>query len=273
MDETLSIMDTHRSAYYERAAENLQRYKAHSVGLQTSTNIEIKVYELDSLDVTKLATEKYGEIFACLNFADSIKPGGGYRNGRETQEEDIFLRTDCHFSLDRNDANLLESYTTENHENDYRYSYKTIDLINGITGRVYLGAKPQICFRGSYDERAGKNCPLYNESEIFPFYELRSAACDFRSLDYPNDSIEAIAQTEIRIAAQLDTLIEHGIRHAVFGAFGCGVFGNDPNIVANAYYKEITKRKHKFDAIWFAMYRPGKTFHLFTSIFENFNKK
>uniref|UniRef100_A0A6C0DXW6 USP domain-containing protein n=1 Tax=viral metagenome TaxID=1070528 RepID=A0A6C0DXW6_9ZZZZ len=273
MEETLSIMDTHRSAYYERAAENLQRYKALSRGLQILTSIEIKVYEQDSLDVTKLATEKYGEIFACLNFADSIKPGGGYRNGRDTQEEDIFLRTDCHFSLDHNDTNLLESYTTENHENDYRYSYKTIDLINGITGRVYLGAKPQICFRGSYDKRAGKNCPPYIESEIFPFYELRSAAYDFRNSDLPNDSIEAIAQTEIRIAAQLDTLIEHGIRHAVFGAFGCGVFENDPNIVANAYYKEIKKRKSKFDVIWFAMYRPNDTFHLFTSIFENFNKK
>jgi hypothetical protein len=273
MDETLRIMDAYRSAYYVHAASNLQTYKARSGGLQTSTSIEIRVYGLDSLDVTKLATEKYGEIFACLNFADSIKPGGGYRNGRETQEEDIFLRTDCHFSLDRNDANLLEVYTTENNEHDYRYSYKTTDLINGITGRVYLGAKPQICFRSSYDERAGKNCPTYKEDEIFPFYELRSAAYDFRNCAFPNDSIEAIAQTEIRIAAQLDTLIEHGIRHAIFGAFGCGVFQNDPNIVANAYYKEIDKRKNKFDAIWFAMYRPGDIFQLFTSIFENYNKK
>ena len=116
---------------------------------------------------------------------------------------------------------------------------------------------------------------LYKTEECLPDEMMQKIDKDTKSLVryFPNDSIEAIAQTEIRIAAQLDTLIEHGIRHAVFGAFGCGVFQNDPNIVANAYYKEIEKRKHKFDVIWFAMYRPGNIFQLFTSIFENFNKK
>ena len=141
---------------------------------------------------------------------------------------------------------------------------------------MYLIDTPQICFRSN----SGTNYSIYPDKEIFPFYELRAAALNFNPeidpyVTFPNTSIEAIAQTELRIAAQLDTLIERGIRCVVLGAFGCGIFRNDPNIVANAYYKEITKRKIHFDVIVFAMAAKSKTednYLAFKLVFKDWKK-
>jgi hypothetical protein len=43
------------------------------------------------------------------------------------------------------------------------------------------------------------------------------------------------AECSRRVAAQLDTLIDAGVRHAVFGPFGCGAFRNPAAEVASIY--------------------------------------
>ena len=43
------------------------------------------------------------------------------------------------------------------------------------------------------------------------------------------------AETRKRVAAQLDTLIEQGVRHVVLSAFGCGAFRNPADEVAAVY--------------------------------------
>ena len=60
-----------------------------------------------------------------------------------------------------------------------------------------------------------------------------------------------------RIAAQLDTLITHRVRHAVLGAFGCGAFLNPAAEVARIYLEEISSRTQSFDVIAFAIFAPG----------------
>jgi len=62
---------------------------------------------------------------------------------------------------------------------------------------------------------------------MFAFFELRAAAPDLRDAQ----GFDA-RQARRRIALQLETLSEHGIRHAVLGAFGCGAFGNPAEAVA-----------------------------------------
>ena len=64
-------------------------------------------------------------------------------------------------------------------------------------------------------------------------------------------------QARRRIAAQLDTLRAHGIRHAVLGAFGCGAFGNPAEQVAAIYRDEIAARAASFNAIDFAIRDAG----------------
>ena len=65
------------------------------------------------------------------------------------------------------------------------------------------------------------------------------------------------AEARKRIAAQLDTLIAHQVRHTVLGAFGCGAFNNPSTEVAKIYKDEIEARKEQFDVIAFAIFHAG----------------
>ena len=60
-----------------------------------------------------------------------------------------------------------------------------------------------------------------------------------------------------RIAAQLDTLVDHGVRHVVLSAFGCGAFLNPAPRVARLYREELSKRLDQFSVVAFAIFSSG----------------
>merc|ERR1712196_593583 len=160
-----------------------------------------------------------------------MAPGGGYAEGMIAQEENMFRRTDCHFSIDR--QRDLDSYLLYNAEHSA--------LVDGCHGRVYLDKHhPRVCIRGPED----RNDPTLGyrwlqDDEIFPFLELRSAAVDLRITGLKGFDPAEMAK---RIAAQLDTLIDAGVRHVVLSAFGCGAFGNPAQRVARLYREQIEAR-------------------------------
>ena len=134
------------------------------------------------------------------------------------------------------------------------YSAEMTLLISGGEGRVYLDKeRPRVCIRGPEDSsRDDLGYPWLADDEVFPFYELRAAAVDLRGKQ-AFDADEAAR----RVAAQLDTLIEHGVRHAVLSAFGCGAFLNPADQVARIYRQELLKRATQFDVIAFAIFHAG----------------
>jgi uncharacterized protein (TIGR02452 family) len=75
-----------------------------------------------------------------------------------------------------------------------------------------------------------------------------------------------------RIAAQLDTLLAHGVRHTVLGAFGCGAFLNPAHEIARLYREEIARRAADLSVVGFAIYAAGygpDNFQPFRAAFEN----
>src|SRR5262245_51884204 len=94
-------------------------------------------------------------------------------------------------------------------------------LLSADDGVVYLDTtNPRICIRGPEDRTTpALGYKWLREEEVFPFYELRAAAQDLR-----DGSVFNLRAARRRVAAQLNTLSKHGIRHAVLGAFGCGAF-------------------------------------------------
>merc|ERR550525_1439711 len=92
------------------------------------------------------------------------------------QEENMFRRTDCHFSLDP------DPKRGEMDPHSRLYLQRETDLLNGKHGKVYLDAQnPRVCIRGSEDRRSRDlGYRWLEEDEIFPFYELRAAAVDLR---------------------------------------------------------------------------------------------
>ena len=90
------------------------------------------------------------------------------------------------------------------------------------------------------------------DNQVFPFFELRAAAQDLR-----HGAAFDPCDARRRIAAQLDTLRNHGLRHAVLSAFGCGAFRNPADRIAAIYREEIVARSKDFDVIAFAIFAPG----------------
>jgi len=119
---------------------------------------------------------------------------------------------------------------------------------------VYVdAARPRVCVRGPEDRAApGLGYAWLADDEVFPFIELRAAAQDLRG----GESFD-VEDARKRIRAQLVTLRNHGIRHAVLSAFGCGAFRNPARSVAEIYREEIAAREADFAVIAFAIFAPG----------------
>ena len=112
---------------------------------------------------------------------------------------------------------------------------------------------PRVCLRGAEDlARADLGYRWLADDEVFSFYELRAAAEDLRD-GRAFDEREAAR----RIAAQLDTLREAGVGHAVLSAFGCGAFHNPAERVAVLYRDALVARRDAFALVAFAIFAPG----------------
>ena len=206
----------------------------------------VEVLPGDWGDVTLQMSKKYGATFASLNMANAYGPGGGYTDGMVAQEENMFRRTDCHFSLDR--AHLVFD------GDDWVYPPEHSALLNAEAGRVYLDTeRPRVCLRGPEDRgRADLGYEWLADADVFQFFELRAAAVDLR-----DGSRYDHAETTRRVRAQLDTLIDRGVRHVVLSAFGCGAFRNPAHHVAAAYREALNGCAAQFDVVAFGIFHAG----------------
>ena len=255
--DTLKKFEANINTYYTHAKQNMLRWCKY-VKPRASKGLEVIVKEMDWGEMALECTKKYKSIFACLNMANETSPGGGYNHGPAAQEENMFRRTDCHFSIDRK-RDLNDNGT---------YNKTMRDLISGHQGTTYIDVEePRICIKGKENgdgtptpdnlKVIGHNLSnigydeLPNEN-IFLFYELRCAAVYINKGENFNP-----VQMKKRIDAQFETLKREGVRHAILGAFGCGAFNNPPDQVATLYKDCLERYKNDFDVIAFPIYYAG----------------
>lgn len=228
--------------YHVLAMNNLKRWREERNEPHLASNII--VLPGDWGEVTLAMTKKYGACFAVLNMANAYVPGGSYVEGTIAQEENMFRRTDCHFSITEDVYDVGKD----------RYRPEVTRLLSAKDGRVYLDKEhPRVCIRGP-EIRAEKNLgyPWLPDDQVFPFFELRAAAQDLR-----DGSPFNAEEMRRRIAAQFATLRMNDVKHTVLSAFGCGAFHNPNREVARIYREEIDKCKDDFLVIAFAIFAPG----------------
>jgi hypothetical protein len=228
--------------YHLLACANLARWRAERHPPDRSC--QVQVHAGDWGEVTRRLTTRYGICFAVLNMANAYVPGGAYVEGAIAQEENMFRRTDCHFRISADEYDVRAD----------RYLPEMTRLVSALDGVVYLDKeRPRVCIRGPEDRaRADLGYRWLPDEQVFPFFELRAAARDLR-----DGSVFEPGDARRRIAAQLDTLRNHDLRHAVLGAFGCGAFLNPADRIAPIYRDEIAARTEHFDVIAFAIFAPG----------------
>ncbi|MFI0350427.1 TIGR02452 family protein [Actinomadura sp. 9N407] len=174
-----------------------------------------------------------GEIPLALNFASAKNPGGGFLNGAHAQEEGLARSSGLYSSL----LSAREFYDFHREQRDLLYS----------DHMIYSPAVPVI------RDDAG----LLLE-EPFEVAFLTSAAPNRGAIKDP-DKLELLpAALRQRARKVLAAALAHGHRRLVLGAWGCGVFRNDPYEVATAFAEPLTpgsgdfagRFEHVVFAVW-----------------------
>lgn len=199
--------------------------------------------------------EKYPEAsIVALNFASAKRPGGGFLEGSMAQEEDLCYSSTLYASL-RNASLFYEKNAGSKlicglYENVLAISRNVAFIKNNAYG---VFTKP------IYVDVV--TCAAPNANEFFRLYER--ADKDGQSI------LEEVLDKRIRFM-----LHEIGPRYdiLILGAWGCGVFGNDPRLVARLFKQNLQMDFcEKVKLAHFPVYdrEPGsKTFNAFQEVLD-----
>jgi uncharacterized protein (TIGR02452 family) len=166
---------------------------------------------------------------ACLVFASARNPGGGFLRGAQAQEESIARASALYACL----TAAPEFYAHHRARPELTYSDRVI----------YSPSVP--VFR---DDRGTLLDPPYRVAFL-------TAAAPNHSAIVRNQPEHAAAGPEIlhrRAGRVLDVARAHGHRRLVLGAWGCGVFGNFPAVVARAFADQLATPRG-FELVVFAV--------------------
>ena len=210
-----SLLNERFGKEIQHSVDNTRRYDgplSTQDGTGDKTDIFMKIYEGDSV-AALMSLCKPGQKTAVLNFASYKHAGGGYLAGSRAQEESL-----CHESFLYNVLSKFEdSYYVPNRK----------DLNRAL-----------------YRDKA-----LYSQDVMFN-RNGKKRTCDVLTCASPNFSAAEKSgvtreQNNVVMRERIRIILEIAKREKVntfiVGAWGCGVFGQDPNVVAKLFAEESRK--------------------------------
>lgn len=184
-----------------------------------------------------------------MNFANAHNAGGGFMLGANAQEEAL-----CRCST------LYASIRSKAAAEMYRYNNTHPSFVESD----YMLYSPEVCvFR---DNKLALLEEPFTVSVITAPAPNRYGAAALA----PKQKIEETFLRRIRMILRIAE--EHGHKHLILGAWGCGAFGNKPHEVAD-YFRHVLideKLGNAFDEVCFAVYgsTEGKNFKAFFDTFK-----
>ena len=210
----------------KRLVSKPERIVPFSMGGRTVFTIE----NADSFEAARSMYERWPQsIFSdfkmplVLNFANPHTPGGGVLNGAKAQEEDLCRRSTLYGSLTSAAASGF-------------YSENKASKGSAFTDAAILSPCVEV-FRapdGSFLEEPFDVAVLTMAAPYAPGLASKGAA-------------EVFDLFKARILGMLHIAVENGYQRLVLGAWGCGAFGNDPQLVSRAFFealKEVRGASH-----------------------------
>ena len=149
---------------------------------------------------------------AVLNFSSARNPGGGYLNGAQAQEEAL-CRASALYTC------LIEVREFYDHHRAHRDPFYTDRVIHSPAVPVFR------------DDRGR----LLDEPHTAGFLTAAAPNAGVVLRTAPERAAELPRALAVRAERVLETAAAHGYRRLVLGAWGCGVFQNDPAQVAGAF--------------------------------------
>lgn len=214
---------------------------------------QIEVTNESTLQAATALTRKHTRV-GVLNFASAKNPGGGFLRGTQAQEESLARASGLYHSLTK--STCADYYTAHRAAGDARYSHRMI---------------------------WSPGCPVFRD-DAGQFLDrpylvdvLTAAAPNVRALkeqdQYDYKEVGRILRE--RIGKALRIFSEQGCRVLVLGAWGCGVFGNNPIEVAELFAEYLLPSgglddpdglfHDHFERVRFAIYGDKQNFDAFTT--------
>lgn len=201
-----------------------------------STRFEVR-NESTMSAVTSLIQEGHKRV-ACLNFASGKNAGGGFLNGSLAQEESIALTTGLY------PCQMLKGSTYYQANRKRGAPFYTDYII--YSPEVPILKDEQGNYKETLETVSIITSPAVNASVLKP------------KKRHGNPDIAKVMKD--RMAKVLAIALHHKHTHLILGAWGCGVFANDPKEIAR-FFKEVldTQFPNQFDRVVFAIYSNSKT--------------
>ncbi len=236
-------------AALDRAVAGTQLYSGIERGLQFegdgSYDTAVRVTNETTLEaLARLALEQDDEVM-CLNFASAKFPGGGFLNGAQAQEESLARSSGLYSCLLSKQA----FYDLHREQDNLLYSDQLI---------------------------YSPGVPVFRSDEgdlLKPYYAafITCAAPNAGAIaDNQRDSTHLIPDVFHQRASRLLGLAaakKH--KRLLLGAWGCGVFRNNPEMVARAFYDLLTNQyRGVFQEVVFAIFDRTKDSKIYVAFEE-----
>lgn len=183
---------------------------------------QIEVSAETTLNAVRRLIDQGESNVLCLNFASARNAGGGFLGGSQAQEESIARATGLY-------PCLLKA-------EDYYKSNRAVKSCFYTDYMIYSPAVPIFKNEAGVNEESLKLCAVITAPAV------NTGVVKQRE---PNRIPEIETVMKRRIDKVLSIAYHQGHQSIVLGAWGCGVFQNDPVTIA-AYFKEIIDKKYKF---------------------------
>ena len=216
------------------APEDLERLRQEVLGRPPegfATSLEV-VNETTLAGITRLLADGKGPV-AALNFASAKNPGGGFLNGSQAQEESLARSSALHSSLLR----AWEFY--ERHR-----------------------ASPSLLYSDAMIW--SPDCPIFRDDEgtlldepqLVSFITSPAPNAGATAENRPKELPQIPEVFRRRSEYVLALAASKGYRRLVLGAWGCGVFRNDPAVVAAAFVGHLREGawSSRFERVVFSVF-------------------
>ncbi|GLB33444.1 putative uncharacterized protein conserved in bacteria (DUF2263) [Lyophyllum shimeji] len=200
----------------------------------TDKRTEFSVLEISTLEAARLlaTTAVDNDKIGILNFASAKKPGGGFLNGAQAQEESIARSSTLYPTLMTSQAKHF--YTLHNR-----------DPKDGYYSHAMIYSPGVVVFR---DNDGGWEEPIEVDVVTSPAVNagvVRKSLMGKLAAKGTEEKIERVMKE--RMGRILFLLEQQGAKHIVLGSFGTGVFQNDVGVIARLWTELLSAPGARFE--------------------------
>ncbi len=206
---------------------------------------------------------------AVHNFASASNPGGGVVRGASAQEECLCRCSGLFFNLDT--PAMWDAFYQPHRASHDPIHNDDIIFTPNVTVFKTDTATPKLMPESDWYDVDVITCAAPN---LRNFKGNRYSSRDGeKEIIITNDDLLIIHEKRLRRI--LEVAISEGCDTIILGAFGCGAFQNNPEIVALAYKNVLKDYLHAFENIEFSVYcspRDERNFKIFERVLKVYSE-